>query len=193
MFSLHLRDVEISVTLTCLCMFSQTPDFSATLSLSFFFIAKPAVFWIEILETATAACLAAPGSPTALPIHALCCRMTPHPFKAIPQVSKPARKPFQVHDTHRGWVFSTRQEQAAFDGKVQACSTGVSPWVSFLEGSSVTIWGAFWSMCLVPSVLLQSVTAAALTGCRTGKDHLPVPSERWYLLILRGGRGRLVW
>lgn len=125
MFSIHLRDMEISITLTCLCRFSQMPDFSATLLLSFSFRAKPAVFW-KHLEIVTAACLAAPGSPASLPIHALCCGTPPQPFQAILQVSKTARKPLQVHDTHMGWVFSTSQEQAAFDGSMQACSMGVS-------------------------------------------------------------------
>lgn len=46
-----------------------------------------------------------------------------------------------------------------------------------LEGSSVTTWGAFWSVCLKLFVFLQHVTAAGLTGCRTGRDHLPTPTR----------------
>lgn len=174
MFPIPLRDMEISVTLTrpCTCVGSARYLTSLQLSFSLFPSEQNLLSSENIPEMVNAACLAAPGSPASLPMYTCARRTTPHPLQALLQVSKTARTPLQVHDL-------------PWDGCSVQAKTGLLLTAEYKLAFQKTR-GAFWNVCLKPFVFLQHVTAAALTGCRTGRGHLPTPtpSKKCYLLIL---------
>lgn len=123
MFPIPFRDMEISVTLTrpCTCVGSARYLASLQLSFSLFPSEQNLLSSENIPEMANAACLAAPGSPASLPMHTLCSQddSSPSPGSFAGQQNRQNTPPGPW--SPMGWVFSTSQDWAASDGRVQAC------------------------------------------------------------------------